>query len=1534
MKTSDVQHSALFRIRGWVEYKLIDDATGEVLREGTSENVYTTWGIRSIFWASNFGSTITLSDDEKPSGIKDGLTTFHVDGKSPTPTQSPSPSYDKTNLIVSRTASYTSPSSPPRVVRKIVFGHGSATTGNAVHGATAYMEISPPISQNSGSTLELVYRQQFLVPTVKSMKRWQIQGLKNQRRAVQGFMFNSNMTSFYSGYNAWQNYGKYFFADEGARSGIAYTGGVGGNMPGNDSWAFRIGGSGSGNIQGNLGYYASRYSYTSFSTAYGPSSSMTGAFTLASAVYLGGTWNADDTFDGSSEFNATVGVVPLAAAEGDISTIFQHPPGEGYLFNVTGSVATGQGQFLVKGPYRPDDLMMPTNQGYRILFYDSGGTNGGTEGTYKVLRSGMNRFDGFLSESDNSVGMTMRQMYPTWDPTKDPDAVFTKNSCCYDGNGHYWATGRSTTGGRLFMWKGFTTEQVLDRVESDDTRFVTDTSPYMIGSGDDLVQIPWSNDAPNSYGQAKATPALTTDGAGLIYYPNRMTASGQQAVYVIDNTKPGRYYQRPSGVVTSGSNNFQVSASDEIHNMFPFITGSVGVTGIGAGDVGKKIRIVGATNAGNNGVRTITAFVDAHNVTVDGSAFTAESGLTWHWVTVQKRTSSNGITDRIRVLKYDKANSRLFAWTDSGIQVSTDNGYTWGSIIHNGTGLSTANAEKAVMPDGRHANSNCCIGNSGELYWVDIGDGSAVSSIGLNKYVLGAGPNFTGGTHTRILYSSFPNYQSTRALYCLNYDPVAPDLAGTQGALWMGTVYATAQFWRLTCDSFTSGGLVNFSGPIINQHLGSGGIANRLDQGVQTIDVGPGGLVSFNNMNNNNGYYNIGYDYSGYYSPPLAYYYMYSRAPAPDQSMGWGVCDIQLDGPAIGTMVHFSHPQHNTFATRTGFEYWWEPTSAKWIPWAGTEAQFNTRFGVSNGGRRKCHSTFETFRDNLRFKFLQNGSVAQTEEYKLNESFTFISSLGVHRTNIQDLFWYQDVTMASPVSFLEDQPIKTVPSNGGQGNVKFYWDRCQLGGFAVLDPQRPLGSGTNFLPEVVGNTGAKFGAIPMAYPYFLNGQYSGYVAAANSGQAGGPYPGNQSDAGWMMGLDLGVSQPVAKLRFSIKDNYWGRYGVYPEQNDIQNVGRVRIWYSDDNATWNEVTQVRWIARDTNSYDTGSSASIVAGGDASHPDITGLTGFTAGSGLLVVGQLITITGAANSANNGTFSITQVNSGSSVRIFNASAVTPDGNNGSISWVRNLDPGYKYVYIERSTNQVENNNGDSSPYIHMTFDLLGAGISSGNRTHRYWKAVSYSRYSENGNNISSREFQVSYFAAFGDDGYAVGIPSESAFPEANDVNIISTPVRQFVFIQDRVGLSGKGGINTVPDGFADGFTDTVTIASGTFNTGAISPTTDFLAYRHPTTGTFLRNDTGQVAKGHPASLGEQTQVKILSVTSSQIVVAKRNIPDNLSAADWEVRRPGIDDGDHAGAAGHFTGPFAGAGYMKFHAADAGREFRLVQRTVSYRP
>lgn len=96
--------------------------------------------------------------------------------------------------------------------------------------------------------------------------------------------------------------------------------------------------------------------------------------------------------------------------------------------------------------------------------------------------------------------------------------------------------------------------------------------------------------------------------------------------------------------------------------------------------------------------------------------------------------------------------------------------------------------------------------------------------------------------------------------------------------------------------------------------------------------------------------------------------------------------------------------------------------------------------------------------------------------------------------------------------------------------------------------------------------------------------------------------------------------------------------------------------------------------------TGTAASIdsVAGGIVT---ISGLTGMGDDS----VGRFITISGAATTANNGTFLITSVISATSVTYSNPSGVAPDGNNGSIEWTErepySLEDDINFIRTDRA-------------------------------------------------------------------------------------------------------------------------------------------------------------------------------------------------------------------------------------------------------------
>lgn len=107
--------------------------------------------------------------------------------------------------------------------------------------------------------------------------------------------------------------------------------------------------------------------------------------------------------------------------------------------------------------------------------------------------------------------------------------------------------------------------------------------------------------------------------------------------------------------------------------------------------------------------------------------------------------------------------------------------------------------------------------------------------------------------------------------------------------------------------------------------------------------------------------------------------------------------------------------------------------------------------------------------------------------------------------------------------------------------------------------------------------------------------------------------------------------------------------------------------SNVSASSNVVSNVNGYFPDANSgaliweqYSAGLAASIttVVGGIAT---LTGGSGFSANS----VGNFITISGAATSANNGTFLITAVHSATSIDYSNSLAVAADANNPNIVW-----------------------------------------------------------------------------------------------------------------------------------------------------------------------------------------------------------------------------------------------------------------------------
>jgi hypothetical protein len=138
--------------------------------------------------------------------------------------------------------------------------------------------------------------------------------------------------------------------------------------------------------------------------------------------------------------------------------------------------------------------------------------------------------------------------------------------------------------------------------------------------------------------------------------------------------------------------------------------------------------------------------------------------------------------------------------------------------------------------------------------------------------------------------------------------------------------------------------------------------------------------------------------------------------------------------------------------------------------------------------------------------------------------------------------------------------------------------------------------------------------------------------------------------------------------------------------------------------------------------TGSSSSISSFGSGI-ATITGLTSMTVQS----VGRFLTLSGASNSGNNGTFLIIEYNSASSVNISNPSGVAPDSNNGSIVWTErnpySLEDDINYIRSDRKQIKGTTNWYDAIPtYQRPTAIGINVPANLGNMAGKTTDAVAY--------------------------------------------------------------------------------------------------------------------------------------------------------------------------------------------------------------------
>lgn len=1386
------------QVLGEVEWTL-RNADGSVADRGRAENLYTRTGRRNMlttFIGNTSGAVLALPtyvfihNSEHPAGVKQGLRCLKVDELTPTPVQLITPvvaGYTRTF-----TGSFASPSAQ-RTIRGMGFsGTGTVfpgyTTEGGIRGVSAYLKFTTPVVQETFQTFEFVYKQTVVPNLAKGLRRFNPWTPLSEALRT-SLLVNGTMPGIdtYSLLRA--TWGSYYFVDGGLEHrGVQPTTQFNSNDTGG-CWArigttlsqpSRVARAGSRSMlttqayndycQGPVGMFGCAHS-TSGDARIVPEA-------LVVDHTRGAAWHA------------------LASHEGTLTPIYKHPVGETYAWNVVGSIALSQGSVEIRGPYIPDEHKSPWHWLHYVVIDDSGDTDGGTEGTYHIRRLGWGGYPypTFYGNADT-----------TWDAAEMIAAYFADNMAttgfnslthqiAFDGEFYWLAHYATGLNARLSRWRAGSNEQYWLNSIGDTTRWQPFTAP-------DANSL--------AYGVA-------SDGAGSTWLLAPSSVLASQKLYKIDNTKPGRHYQRPSGaVLTANPATFTVDAADEIHAMFPFVVG----------DVGRKIRTVGTVSNGADTTRTITAFNNANSVNVDGAAFVTEVGMTWHWETATTMATNAWLASCGSTLLYAPTNTRLWTHSANGLHYSNDGGATWGTVDET-TGLSTALAKTVLAQDGDSSSRTFLVGAAGVLYWIDTNNA-------VNKYVPGAGG--PSGTHTRITNAALPaapGGYTKGTLVSLIHDPCAPDIAGdSAGALWLGQdLVAGRCFWRLPCGAFAGGASYGETAAPI-----SGTTGTYTHSSFQMGFTTPDGQT---------------------YMRSRAYASQWKRAYFNEATgtLSWanagdiwfgitgsGSGDIHMRDNGLVfarstsdlTTISDTYKDYHGGMVGSPVTYRYDDVAAIWRPWYGSAAQFNSRYGTTNGGKRKCHSTWQSVLKgqqpgNIELRFMQaGGAVAPADEFVAGESFTFGAAFGVSRTNTQDMTWTIEQSFADMEQLVEQEAIKTVV---GPGALKCYHWRVATSAGETAKPLGVAAYPTN-IPELTSG-GVNYGWKP-ARATWLYPTYGGGSLPDTSLVAFGATTFSQM----LIGLDLGAGPPaISRLHTTVYGTSW-YYLLQNYHRASADRGRMKVYYSDDNAAWTEVPEV--------------------------------------------------------------------------MFQLNGASPPA------------AGYANVYIEHNP-QAGFNPNDTGGYVHVTFDLEGAGLGVGARTHRYWQI----HIGSNDTTNTSLPIFGSVYATDGAD-IPIGLTSASRVDEAHDSDFGLSEITAVDFIQTRTGLSGQGGVNTVDDGDADGRTNIVTIASGTFDTGVISTVTDYLAWKESTgVGSgYIRRRYGASGAPGPWTTGRQARSRIIAVTSTQITVADDIIPDSLAAVDFEIRRPATGT---VLSAGSLPWQDAQTGYFQFDNADIGREFRVTRKGV----
>lgn len=1096
------------------------------------------------------------------------------------------------------------------------------------------------------------------------------------------------------------------------------------------------------------------------------------------------------------------------------------------------------------------------------------------------------------------------------------DPTFGTNSArynCYrlvwDGMDSYWGLSYRDMDGdgsryTAVRWRAMTPEQEFRGTPNNLNPSLgagntgnpwTDTTRFVKHSDG----LPIDDTTVESYG-------LASNRAGLVFFGQRNSndVSGDNQVFIIDNSKPGRWYQRPSGTV-DGSGNFTVDAGDEIHAMFPFEAGDASGSAM--------INIIDGPNAG---LHAISSFTNANEVALAGGGFTVDSNVTWHWTTIDATEPDVG---EIRGLVWDRVNSRLWVLGSLGLKHSDDDGQTWSTLLDENE-ATTPLIDSESRTDIRvgsvnHGHGGYDVDANGDLYWLSVDTGGS-GEYWVNKLELNAGIG-VDAVHSRIgLGADFPGTNKPSTLDYLFWEK-GVDNPTQLGALWfLADTDAEDSWYRMPVD------------------------AGAIDAAPQIARIAEHDPTTIVNLPS-------GYDHASQFltdaagnvwlrenSSGLTWQHFDPRyADQPDEAYRDWAGDIEDAGIYHGSVGQEAlRPDGCFWLTQNNANHGWFGSLQlyhRYAPAADVGGQSGGAASIVAGaaaGRVRVQGLTGMTADSVG-RHLQITGAASAG----NNATVIIAA--VNSGSEVDVYNVNGVTGDANNGSIswQEQESEWVPW-AGSSNQFDDWYGTVSGG------NRPMHDDFRELRDNVQVAFTQAGGATAPEDEFVDGECFVFIASF------GEHKTNVED-----------------MTFS---GYWSyannEYLV--ESEDIKNAtgpGSVAVYHQADSSFTAATPAV------IDSYPVSASGKFWGNvpftgyshyGQGVNPDSDSGTGerpsFRTGLDLgaaTEIDQLVLVIAHGSSGFNTSplwFSQTATSRYVDLRVFTAPDETtlPTEIDSDLAWP--AGDLANYIRIEQNPAGWENQ-FDYSQYK-ITIDLAGAGLSAGQRTARFWQVVAAANSASAINAIKL----TSIYALDSSGNPTIGLGADNRVDDALDDDFSAVALQEVFWIQNVHGGGDPGAgtvISTSDDGDGDGFTDRVTLDSGLFDTANIDITQDFLAwkepgdisvgYRRPTvlgdsvTGPRALSEVTNPETVARAFQSDQTMSRIIDIsTPGQIIVEDDIIPDNLSGVEWEVRRPAPLDTSRTVTDTDTVYYDFRTGFLDHHEANesASRRFRVTRKVV----